>query len=155
MAEDLTLEQLAHAARLTPRAVRYYIERGLLPSAEPKGRNTRYSRDLVPRLLAIAELRLQGMRLDPIKRKLASMSRDEMEKLAPTAAPQGSPPAPRVLPGGFLGPYRPALGHGSERWDHVGICPGVVLMVRGEADAEAWRVAREIVELFGGAERSP
>lgn len=150
MADDLTLEELAHEARVTPRAVRYYLERGLLPSADRKGRNTRYSRDLVLRLRAIGELRLQGMRIDPIKKKLASMSPDAIAKLAQASLPQPSPAQPRELPSGFVGPYRPALGHASERWDHVGICPGVVLMVRGEADAEAWRVAREIVALFGG-----
>lgn len=150
MAADLTVEQLAHEARVTPRTVRYYLERGLLPTAERKGRNTRYSRDLVIRLRAISELRLQGMRIDPIKQRLASMSHDEMVKLAQAGMPAPPKPPPRELPAGLVGPYRPSLGHGSERWDHVGICPGVVLMVRGEADAEAWRVAREIVAVFGG-----
>jgi DNA-binding transcriptional MerR regulator len=150
MADDLTLEQLAHEARITPRAARYYLERGLLPSAARKGRNTRYSRDLVVRLRAIGELRLQGMPIDPIKEKLASMSHEEIAKLAQASMPAPVPAKPRELPGGFVGPHRPALAHTSERWDHVSICPGVVLMVRGEADAEAWRVAREIVALFGG-----
>jgi DNA-binding transcriptional MerR regulator len=150
MADDLTLEQLAHEARVTPRAVRYYLERGLLPSAERKGRNTRYGRELVVRLRAIGELRLQGMQIDPIKKKLASMSAAEIAKLAQASLPAPAPAKPRELPAGFVGPHRPALAHASERWEHVGICPGVVLMVRGEADAEAWRVAREIVALFGG-----
>lgn len=57
--------------------------------------------------------------------------------------------APRALPDGFMGPYRPALARPSERWEHVAICPGVVLLVRSEADAEAWRVAGEITALFG------
>ncbi len=165
MANDLSVEELAHEARVTPRTVRYYFERGLLPSAERKGRNTRYNRDLVVRLRAIGELRLQGMRIDPIKKKLASMSHEEMLKLAQASAPEtptveiahtdtaaeeSEQANSRELPAGFVGPYRAGLGHGSERWDHVELCPGVVLMVRGEADSEAWRVAREVVAVFGG-----
>jgi len=37
----------------------------------------------------------------------------------------------------------------SERREHLAICPGVMLLVKSEADAEAWRVGREIVALFG------
>lgn len=172
MSADLTLEELAREARVTPRAVRYYVERGLIPSPERKGKNTRYDRELVVRLRAIGELRLRGMQIDPIRKKLASMPHDELLKLAGAAIPAPAPAPPQdnaasghqpptgaaeqppslaqPAPEPMIGPYRPALAHASERWEHVTVCPGVVLMVRGEADAEAWRVAREIVRAFGG-----
>lgn len=53
------------------------------------------------------------------------------------------------LPAGFLGPYRAGAAPPHERWDFLEICPGVKLMVRAEADPEAWRVASEIVAHFG------
>jgi len=48
----------------------------------------------------------------------------------------------------MLGPYRTGAAHPSERWEHHEVCPGVRLLVRTEADAEAWRVAREILATF-------
>jgi DNA-binding transcriptional MerR regulator len=53
------------------------------------------------------------------------------------------------LPPGFLGPYRAGAMPPHERWDFFEVCPGVKLLVRSEADPEAWRVANEIVALFG------
>ena len=52
------------------------------------------------------------------------------------------------LPGGFVGAYRAGPAVPSERWEHFDVCPGVRLLVRTEADAEAWRVAREMLALF-------
>jgi len=56
-----------------------------------------------------------------------------------------------VLPAGFVGAYRAGPGTASERWEHFEVCPGVRLLVRTEADAEAWRVAREMLSLFAAA----
>jgi hypothetical protein len=53
---------------------------------------------------------------------------------APALAPALSPAAP-------LGPYRFSR---SEPWQKIVLAPGVELLVSAAADAEAWRVAREI-----------
>ncbi|MFT3773157.1 MAG: MerR family transcriptional regulator [Minicystis sp.] len=165
MADDLTIADLAREADILPRAVRYYLERGLLPRPAFKSRNTRYGREHLIRLRAIVRLRKTGMLIDAIRKKLASMPHEELLALAgmdaskppafgsTMAQAKREPPAgaARPLPEGFVGPYRATLATPSERWEHVAICPGVVLMVRGEADAESWRVAREIVATFGGA----
>jgi hypothetical protein len=47
-----------------------------------------------------------------------------------------------------VGPYRTGPAVPSERWEHFDVCPGVRVLVRTEADAEAWRVAREMIALF-------
>ncbi|APR76358.1 Transcriptional regulator, MerR family protein [Minicystis rosea] len=165
--DDLTIEELAREADILPRAVRYYFQRKMLPKPPFKSRNTRYGRAHLVRLRAIVKLRKGGMLLDAIRKKLAGMTEDELLELAGMAPPpvdhaasepstpvtvEATPPPPqaRPLPEGFHGPYRAALVRPSDRWEHIAICPGVVLMVRGDADAEAWRVAGEIVATFGG-----
>lgn len=62
----------------------------------------------------------------------------------------GAGAAGRALPAGFLGAYRAGAGPAHESWEHFEVCPGVKLLVRREADPEAWRVAEEIVAVFGG-----
>lgn len=64
------------------------------------------------------------------------------------AGAAGAAKGTAVLPAGFVGPYRAGPGTASERWEHFEVCPGVRLLVRTEADAEAWRVAREMLSLF-------
>ena len=168
MNDDMTIDDLAREADILPRAVRYYFQRGMLPKPPFKSRNTRYGRAHLVRLRAIVKLRKTGLLLDAIRKKLARMTEDEILDLAgmappveppanalpsqPVTAGDASLPSPpaRPLPDGFHGPYRAALARPSERWEHVTLCPGVVLMVRGEADSEAWRVASEIVATFGG-----
>lgn len=154
MDDALTLDELADAADVSPRLVRYYLERGLLPSPKFKSRATRYGPAYLPRLRAIRRLREEGLGVEEIQKRLRKASAEEIEALG--APPSVEPEAPeeeaaskeKKLPEGFAGPYRKELA--SERWEHVALCPGVVLMVKGEADAEAWRVAREIAALFGG-----
>jgi hypothetical protein len=86
-----------------------------------------------------------------IQKRLRKASAEEIEALGAPPVEEAEAPVEasdeKKLPEGFAGPYRKELA--SERWEHVAICPGVVLMVKGEADAEAWRVAREIVAVFG------
>lgn len=147
MSDLLSLAELARAAGVPARTLRYYLERELLPAAEFKAKNTRYSPALIPRIAAITALRVRGLKADAIKRKLATMSAEEVTGMA---QPSSAAPATRPLPEGMIGPYRAGLGQPSERWEHVTLCPGVVLTVHGEADSEAWRVAREVVAMFGG-----
>ena len=57
----------------------------------------------------------------------------------------------RSLPAGFLGRHRPGASAPHERWDSFELCPGVKLVVRAEADPEAFRVVQEVLALFGPA----
>jgi DNA-binding transcriptional MerR regulator len=53
----LTLAQLSTAADLEPRTIRNYIERGLLPGAQSRGRGAGYSAEHLDRLRVIQYLR--------------------------------------------------------------------------------------------------
>lgn len=53
----LTLTQLSTAANIEPRTIRNYIERGLLPGAQSRGRGAGYSAEHFDRLRVIQHLR--------------------------------------------------------------------------------------------------
>jgi DNA-binding transcriptional MerR regulator len=185
----LTILQVARAAGVRVRAIRYYVAQKALTAPEFRSRNTRYDRAFLVRLRALAALRREGLKLDVIVPQLDAASPEELLRLGGYAVPdsfgqpgqpttstaaqaaspartaaQAASPAPttapvattslaspattaRPLAAGFLGPYRGAACP-TERWEHMEICPGVKLLVRAEADFEAWRVAREIVATF-------
>ncbi|HEY4118066.1 MAG TPA: MerR family transcriptional regulator, partial [Byssovorax sp.] len=154
---EMTIHELAEASGIGVRTIRQYVRRGLLPPPRPRGPRTRYGREYLVRLRAVAALRAQRLGIDDIARRIAALSRDEIEALAgmtPPAAPAPPPPrppelpVPRALDGGFLGPYRAEAARGAETWEHLTVCPGVVLLVKAEADSESWRVAREILVTF-------
>ena len=166
-----TLDEIARLSGVRVPTIRYYVAHDALPAPEFHSRHTRYDGAFLVRLRAVAALRRQKLRLPVIRPRLAAATREELLALAGYAVPapaeaqspsrseptaQRDPssahaPLPdkpvRPLPTGFVGPYRGA-GHPTERWEHMELCPGVKLLVRAEADAEAWRVAREIVALF-------
>lgn len=68
-----------------------------------------------------------------------------------TPLPGGAVAGVRSLPAGFLGRHRPGASAPHERWDSFELCPGVKLVVRAEADPEAFRVVQEVLALFGPA----
>jgi DNA-binding transcriptional MerR regulator len=154
-----SIREAARAAGTTVRSIRYYVERKVVPPPEFKSVHTRYDCAFLVRLRAVTQLRKKNLRIDAIRKQIDAASPDELLRIAgyamppPAAAPPPAGPAPStVLPAGFVGPYRAGTTYPSERWEHLAICPGVMLLVKSEADAEAWRVGREIVALFGKAQ---
>lgn len=74
--DDLDLSQLASAAGVTPRTVRYYVQQGLLPSPGTRGPGTRYDRSLLDRLQLIKLLQRQHLPLSEIRRRLEGLDDD-------------------------------------------------------------------------------
>ena len=72
MDATLSVDDLAEAAGLTVRTVRYYQAEGLLPAPERVGRTARYGSAHVERLELIASLQERGLRLAAIRDVLAS-----------------------------------------------------------------------------------
>lgn len=82
------LDELAAEAEVSPRTVRYYVQRGLLPAPEFRGRDTAYTEDHLQRLRAIRRMQEQYLPLDAIQAELAQRPVAELAE----------PPAPRPRP---------------------------------------------------------
>ena len=75
----MSIQQLADAAGLTRRAIRFYVQRGLLPAPAGLGRGNHYSAEHLARLRQIRELQGAGHSLEAIARIFAG------ETVAPPA----------------------------------------------------------------------
>lgn len=76
------LEELAAEAGVSPRTVRYYVQRGLLPAPEFRGKDTAYGRGHLLRLHAIKRLQQAHLPLDEIQIRLQGASDAELERIA-------------------------------------------------------------------------
>ena len=96
--ESFRLQDLADAAGVTPRTVRYYIAQGLLPSPGRLGANTRYGREHLERLRLIRRLQDQGLPLAEIRDRV-----DDQPALmsAPMLAEASPPPGHADVPPGL------------------------------------------------------
>lgn len=101
------LEEVAKAAGVSARTVRYYIQRGLLPPPRFRGPDTAYGDEHVIRLRAIRRLQDAYWPLEAIGGLFASKTEREIEAIAdgssvpspslatPPHAPRVSAPAPK------------------------------------------------------------
>jgi DNA-binding transcriptional MerR regulator len=80
----LSLNELAEASKIEPRTIRSYIEKGLLPNAETKGRGATYSAEHLDRLKVIQFLRRArpGDTLNDIRLHLQKLSPQQITALA-------------------------------------------------------------------------
>ena len=147
--DSLKLDELAEQAGTSPRTVRYYVQRGLLPGPTFRGKDTVYSRDHLVRLRAIKRLQERFMPLDGIQAELARLSQDELEKLAggkhvallgppiPIAPPQPPhPPHPQPAASGAVDV--------ATRWTRRELVPGLELSVLEGASDDTRALAEEI-----------
>jgi DNA-binding transcriptional MerR regulator len=74
-----TIDELASAARVPSRTIRFYQSRGALMPPEIRGRVAHYGEGHVERLKLIAQLQDRGLRIDAIGDLLASIDRGEMD----------------------------------------------------------------------------
>lgn len=80
--ETYKLDELARAAGTSPRTVRYYVQRGLLPPPVFKGKDSAYGRDHRVRLEAIKKLQGDYLPLDAIAAELEGKAIEEIEAIA-------------------------------------------------------------------------
>lgn len=78
----MKLDELAERAGVSPRTVRYYVQRGLLAAPEFRGPDTAYGDEHLERLRAIRVLQERHLPLDAIEAMLASRSLDEVARIA-------------------------------------------------------------------------
>lgn len=77
MKNRFSLQELAGAAGVTPRTVRYYISEGLLPSPD-RGPRAQYDPDQLARLRLIRQLQRNHLPLAEIRRRLTELSDAEV-----------------------------------------------------------------------------
>jgi DNA-binding transcriptional MerR regulator len=82
---EMAIGDLADAAGLSRRAIRYYVQQGLLPAPLGRGRGRHYDDSHLQVLKRIAELQQAGHSLEAIRRILRGLSAAVPEA---TAAPQ-------------------------------------------------------------------
>ena len=75
---EYTLDELSTLANVTPRTVRYYIAEDLLPPPIIGGRNATYSQEHLDRLNAIASLKEMYLPLREIRRRLNTLTAEQM-----------------------------------------------------------------------------
>jgi DNA-binding transcriptional MerR regulator len=90
-----TLADLARRAGVSPRTVRYYIQRGLLRAPEFRGPDTQYDESHLLQLQAIRALQEAYRPLDAIAVELHGKSAEQLRAIAAG----GTAPAPEVRPG--------------------------------------------------------
>lgn len=89
-----SLTDLAAAADVTPRTVRYYISQGLLPGPIGQGSAARYTPEHLTRLRAVRRLSDEGLSLARIRDHLSRMPEEAIERLAGGPdTPADQPPA--------------------------------------------------------------
>jgi DNA-binding transcriptional MerR regulator len=82
--ETYSINELADAAGISRRAVRFYVQEKLLPPPEGAGRGSHYERSHLEQLQRIVELQRTGHALDAIRRIFAG------EKVPPPEPPRPS-----------------------------------------------------------------
>lgn len=178
MTQTYKLEELAAAAGVSSRTVRYYVQRGLLPAPEFRGKDTAYSREHLLRLHAIKRLQEAHLPLDEIQVRLANATDVELAKIAREGAtvsvrmPFDEPhdtatdkKGRHPYRSGPDDPYRPRrddplaprplpmpfpMPADPSATAHVyRLAPGVELWVRSGTSAASRALAREILERYG------
>lgn len=134
VADSYKLDELATAAGVAARTIRYYVQRGLLPAPEFRGKDTAYGREHLLRLQAIRKLQAQHLPLDEIQARLVALTPGELAALA-----SGADPATPVRPVASTPRPQP-----SERWQRITLAPGLELHVRADADARTHALALAI-----------
>lgn len=143
MSAGFKLDELSARAGVSPRTVRYYVQRGLLPAPAFRGPDTAYDEGHLVRLRAIRALQDAYWPLDAIASALASRSIDEIRAIADGALPPSSTSAP--VPAATPAPV-PAATPATRGVRHR-LAPGLELFLEDDATDEARALAESILTL--------
>src|SRR4051794_7612580 len=93
---DMSLEELADRVGLSRRAIRFYVQRGLLPPPLGLGRGRHYDKGHLEVLRRIGELQAAGHSLDGISKILAGQ---DVPNASAAEKKPGVPAGARLAPG--------------------------------------------------------
>jgi DNA-binding transcriptional MerR regulator len=167
------IAELAAQAGVTVRTVRFYIDQGLLPPPQTKGRYAYYTEADLARLQLIRRMKDAYLPLQEIRRRLEGLTRAEIvtaaaaaasplpEPVAPkrvseaapryvAAAPAPPPPAAAPLREDLAPPGAPAAD-----WRRIELAPGVELHLRLPLAAPLARRVDELIHLARQLLRRP
>ena len=166
------IDELARAAGLSVRTVRYYVQRGLLPPAAFCGKDTAYEHGHLVRLRAVRRLQEAFFPLDAIAAELEGRSLREIEEIADgrvtPVTPLGSG-SESESGSGRAGGRVGGSGRGSEADDaraeiarqasrlyrRIELFPGVDLTVAEDAPDESVRLVKEMLAILEAMSRAP
>ncbi len=143
MTRTFKLEELAAAAGVSPRTVRYYVQRGLLPAPDFRGKDTAYSEAHLLRLQAIKRLQAAHLPLDEIQVRLANLPDSELARVGTRddgKAMRSAPAAPPLGNARAGGPVAVA--------EVYRLAPGVELWVRGDLPETSRPLVRDILHRY-------
>jgi len=137
------LDELAAAAGTSPRTVRYYVQRGLIPAPAFKGKDSAYSHEHLLRLRAIRKMQDAFFPLDAIAIELERRSLEEIEKIADgTDLPQTQTAAPALL---VTEPAAKAASPTTRTLQRIELAPGVELTIDEDAPLSSRRLFEKIL----------
>ena len=141
--EEWKLTELATEAGVSPRTVRYYVQRGLLPAPPFKGPDTVYGEEHRVRLKAIRALQARFLPLDAIQVELERLSPEELRALAESRpAPVPPLPGPPLPSPREPAPVSPPVQVTSwRRWE---LAPGLELHLADTADEKTRALAEHL-----------
>jgi DNA-binding transcriptional MerR regulator len=155
------LAELAAEVGLSPRTVRYYVQRGLLPAPPFKGPDTVYGEEHLLKLKAIRVLQGRFLPLDAIQVELLRLSPEELRALASTPPakdilpPAPAPAAPEPLKASEVSTAqrastaRAVTVAGYRRWE---LAPGLELHLADNADEKSRALAERVRALIEQSE---
>src|SRR5688572_6229537 len=115
--DRLSIDELADAAGLTRRGIRFYVQQRLLPAPHGVGRGKHYDASHLERLGRIRELQVAGHSLEEIRHILAGGAAPRPGD----AAAKATPIRTRAASPAVAAPLR------SELWRHLRVMSGVEL----------------------------
>jgi DNA-binding transcriptional MerR regulator len=138
-----SLDELAKRAGMTPRTVRYYVQRGLLPAPRFQGPVTGYAESNLVRLQAIRRLQDRFLPLDAIKLEFQRMTPEQIRVVA-----KGGTPPPLAASAPAIAPEPPnATGDEVAIWQRWKLAPGLELHLSQSADGRSRALAEKLREL--------
>jgi len=132
------LEDLAKLAGVSPRTVRYYVQRGLLPAPTFRGKDTAYGDDHLARLQAIRKLQEQYLPLDAIQAELERRGAEEILRS----------PHPHPIPQPIPRPHPPPVTS-AQSWRRYELRDGVEIHLREDVAPSVGNLVNDLAKLFG------
>lgn len=154
MPTALKLDELAHRAGVSPRTIRYYIQRGLLPAPDFRGPDTAYGEHHLLALRAIRKLQDAFWPLEAIAGALHGKDEPALRRIAeghlPTAAHEhtataGEPPPPHEAPAPKLREHRAV---------RIELAPGLSLLLDDDAPPESHALVDQVRSLITSSSRN-